>query len=298
MRILVTGGTGLIGSQLVPLLTSAHTVEVLTRNVAMAEKVLNHKIPFHSSIDQFENLNDFDAVINLAGEPIVNKRWSTKQKAIIEHSRWDLTEQLVALIKRSDNPPSVFISGSAIGYYGRQGDQEISETNDIFHDEFSHQICKTWEEIALQAESHRTRVCILRTGIVLSNLGGALGKMLLPFKLGLGGSIGSGKQYMSWIHIQDMLNGIEFLLENQNCAGIYNFTAPTPITNKDFSKTLAASLNRPSFFTTPEFVLKLAMGEMADLLLYGQRVIPTRLTESGYQFTYAELDIALRSLRL
>lgn len=298
MRILITGGTGLIGSQLVPFLAAEHKVVVLTRNVAMAERVLSHKIELHSSLDHFDDLNEFDAVINLAGEPIVNKRWSPEQKNIIENSRWQTTEQLVELFKTSSRPPGVFISGSAIGWYGRQGDQEIDEYSDSFHQEFSHSLCKKWEDIAMSAESKETRVCLLRTGIVLTGNGGALGKMVLPFKLGIGGPIGKGQQYMSWIHMQDMLRGIAHLLTQSDCSGIYNLTAPTPVTNKDFSILLAKTLGRPCVFRTPAFVLKLAMGEMADLLLYGQRVIPTRLIESGFTFEYAELEQALSSLHL
>ena len=297
MRILVTGGTGLIGSQLVPLLAAQHKLVVLTRNVAMAERVLNHKIELHSSLAHFDDLNDFDAVINLAGEPIVNKRWSQK-KQVIENSRWQTTERLVDLINKSSQPPSVFISGSAIGYYGRQNDEAIDEYSERFNDEYAHRLCKRWEDIALSVRSDKTRVCILRTGIVLSANGGALSKMLLPFKMGLGGPIADGKQYMSWIHIKDMLNGIDYLLTHSSCAGVYNFTSPNPVTNQSFSKALADNLNRPCFFKTPAFVLRMAMGEMADLLLFGQRVMPTRLLESGFKFEHAELGEALRSLRL
>ena len=153
-------------------------------------------IHYLSSLDELENLNDFVAVINLAGEPIVDKRWTEAQKGLIEHSRWDITQRLVDLIKASDTPPKVFISGSAIGYYGRQDDTKISEDFTEPHDEFSHQLCKKWEDIALSAQSEQTRVCILRTGIVLSRHGGALEKMLLPFRLGLGGPVASGKQYL------------------------------------------------------------------------------------------------------
>ena len=184
MQILVTGGTGLIGSHLVPMLNEHARVVVYTRNVASAEMILTHHVQFVSRLDAFPNLDQFDAVINLAGEPIVKKRWSEKQKHIIQHSRWDTTEKLVELIKKGDSPPSVFISGSAIGYYGRQDDQPIDEAFDAPFDEFSHQLCKKWEDIALQAANDETRVCILRTGIVLARKGGALEKMLPLFRLG------------------------------------------------------------------------------------------------------------------
>lgn len=289
MKILMTGGSGLIGSNLIPLLRPTE-VTVCTRNVAMAENILGHKVHFISNIDSLDNLNEYQVVINLAGEPIADKKWTSEQKKLIEQSRWSITEKLVQLIKNSDAPPKVFISGSAIGYYGRQDDTIIDESYTQVQDEFSHQLCERWERLAKQAESDKTRVCILRTGIVISKRGGALLKMLTPFKLGLGGSIGHGQQYMSWIHLEDMLQGIVHLIKNEACRGIYNFTSPNPVTNEEFSKQLAKTLGRPCFFRIPEFVLRKMMGEMADLLIYGQRVIPQRLLDSGYQFVYPELS--------
>ena len=275
----------------------AHVV-VSTRNVASAEMILTHHVQYVSQLDSFDNLDQFDAVVNLAGEPIVQKRWSKKQKAVIESSRWDTTSKLVELIKAGESPPSVFISGSAIGYYGRQGDTDIDESFDKPNNEFSHQLCKKWEDIALQAASDETRVCILRTGIVLSSKGGALEKMLPVFRLGLGGPIGDGEQYMSWIHIDDMLNAIMHLLIHPECEGIYNLTSPNPVTNKAFSETLAKHIQRPCFMKTPAFVMKAMMGEMSELLVYGQKVIPQRLIDSGFQFAYPGLKDALNHLNL
>lgn len=297
MHILITGGTGLIGANLIPKL-KPNELTVLTRNVSMAERELGHKVTLISSLDDLHNLNEFDAVINLAGEPIVNKKWSSKQKTIIEQSRWALTEQLVSLIQVSEFPPELFISGSAIGYYGRQGDELIDEDFTQPHDEFSHQLCKRWEQVALKAESDATRVCILRTGIVVTRRGGALMKMVPPFRMGLGGPIGDGEQYMSWIHLEDMLNGIIHLIEHPQCKGIFNFTAPNPVTNNEFSQSLAAALHRPCVMRVPKFAMRLMMGEMADLVLYGQRVVPKRLLQSGFEFEYPELEHALDCLRL
>ncbi|WP_339901219.1 TIGR01777 family oxidoreductase [Paraglaciecola polaris] len=297
MRILITGGTGLIGSNLIPKL-KPNEITVVTRNVSQAELVLGHKVTLISSLDDFENLDDFHVVINLAGEPIADKRWSPEQKKRIEHSRWDMTEKLVSLIKAGSAPPSLFISGSAIGYYGRQNEQIIDEEFDAPHDEFSHQLCARWEFLAKQAESTQTRVCIVRTGLVITRRGGALMKMVPPFKFGLGGPMGSGQQYMSWIHLEDMLDGLIHLIENTQCQGVFNFTAPTPVTNAQFSKTLATVLHRPCFLPMPAFALRVIMGDAADLLLYGQRVVPKRLQESGYQFHYPELAHALGCLRL
>ncbi|WP_088329010.1 TIGR01777 family oxidoreductase [Lacimicrobium sp. SS2-24] len=298
MRILMTGGTGLIGSRLLSRFPESHKITVLTRNLAEAQMALGRRATWLSSLKSLSNLDEFDAVINLAGEPIADKRWTTNQKEKICHSRWDITQKLVDLCQAGTQPPKVFISGSAIGYYGRQGDEIISEYHQHCHDEFSHRLCKKWEETALQAESDMTRVCLLRTGIVLSRRGGALVKMLPPFKLGLGGPMGNGKQYMSWIHISDMVAAIEFLLEQPDCQGAYNLTAPNPVTNAEFSKTLASALHRPCLFPMPAFVAKLLFGEMSDLLLYGQRVLPKRLQEAGFSFQHQHLNEALQSLQL
>ncbi|MFQ3197593.1 MAG: hypothetical protein ACI8R9_002867 [Paraglaciecola sp.] len=297
MQILITGGTGLIGSNLIPKLTP-HEITVLTRNVSMADRELGNNLTLISSLDDLPDLNKFDAVINLAGEPIVNKKWTDQQKAILIQSRCGLTEQLVSLFHASEFPPELFISGSAIGYYGRQGDELIDEDFDQPFDEFSHQLCQRWENAALKAASDATRVCILRTGVVVTRRGGALTKMMPPFRLGLGGPIGDGKQYMSWIHLEDMLDGIIHLIEHRECQGVYNFTSPNPVTNNEFSRTLASVLHRPCVFRVPKFVMRLMMGEMADLLLYGQRVIPKRLQQSGFEFRYPELKHALNCLRL
>lgn len=296
MKILITGGSGLIGSNLIPILRPCD-VAVYTRNVAMAEQILGHKIYFLSTLTHLDNLDEYDVVINLAGEPIVSKKWTDTQKRKIEHSRWSITEEIVALINAGENPPELLISGSAIGFYGRQQDQVIDEDFSTPHDEFSHQLCERWESLAKKAQSDKTRVCILRTGVVITRRGGALQKMLLPFKLGLGGPIGDGTQYMSWIHLEDMLRGIAHLIANKRCEGVYNFTAPNPVTNGEFSRELASALSRPCLFKVPEFVLRMMMGEMGDLILYGQRVVPKRLQESGYEFIYPEISQALNCLR-
>ena len=296
MKILITGGSGLIGSSLIPILRPCN-VSVFTRNVAMAEQILGHRIHFLSTLKHITNLDNYDVVINLAGEPIAAQKWTDEQKHKIQHSRWSITEEIVALINAGENPPKLLISGSAIGFYGRQQDQIIDESFTSYHDEFSHQLCERWEFLAKQAQSAQTRVCILRTGVVITKRGGALQKMLWPFKLGLGGPIGDGSQYMSWIHLEDMLRGIAHLITNESCEGVYNFTAPNPVTNKEFSRALASALSRPCVFKIPEFVLRMMMGEMADLVLYGQRVVPKRLQESGYEFIYPKISQAFDCLR-
>jgi hypothetical protein len=296
MKILITGGSGLIGANLIPLLRP-NDIAVYTRNVAMAEQILGHRIHYLSSLEQLNDLNDYQVVINLAGEPIVGKKWTEQQKHEIEHSRWSITEKIVSLIKASENPPSLLISGSAVGFYGKQSDTIIDESFTDTFDDFGHRLCERWEHLATQAESSKTRVCIIRTGIVLSKRGGALPKMLLPFKLGLGGYIGRGDQYFSWIHLEDVLRGIVHLISNSACHGVYNFTAPNPVTNHQYSHELAKALRRPCLFKIPESLLRLSLGEAADLLVYGQRVIPKRLLESGYEFVFPELAQALDCVR-
>ncbi|TPV55716.1 TIGR01777 family protein [Aestuariibacter sp. GS-14] len=299
MHILITGGTGLIGRHLIQALIKksqpANAITVLTRDVAKATSALPGHINAVTSLDVFENFDQFDVVINLAGEPIADKRWTEEQKARICNSRWDITQQVVDKIQASQHPPHTFISGSAIGYYGRQGNTPITEAHANVHDEFTHQVCEKWERIALQAVT-KTRVCLLRTGVVLSEDGGALSKMRLPFSLGLGGPIGSGKQVMSWIHIKDMVAAIVFLLERPQCEGAFNLTAPSPVTNREFVKAYAASLGRPAIFPMPAFALRLMMGEAADLLLTGQRVIPQKLRDAGFKFTFSDIQSAFADL--
>ena len=294
MQILITGGTGFIGQQLVAKLAAEHQLTLLTRDVHKSQVKLGTRHHYISQLDQLANLDAFDAVINLAGEPIVGKRWTKLQKQRICDSRWDITRQLTALINGSHNPPTVFISASAIGYYGRQGSQAIDE-NAVVHEEFSHHICSEWERLANQANDH-TRVCIIRIGIVLGLGGGALGKMLPPFKLGVGGPIGHGRQGMSWIHIHDLLSLISFLLTNEHCHGVFNATAPNPVSNAEFAKSLGHVLGKPAIIPTPPLALRLAMGEMCELLTEGQYVVPSRALKAGFHFNYPFLDQALNQL--
>lgn len=298
MHIFITGGTGFVGQGLVSaLIKKHHTITLFSRNTLKAKKIFaNIDYSFMSFTDDITKLDGADAVINLAGEPIIEKRWTKQQKKIICHSRWDLTEKLTDTIAQSNMPPNIFISASAIGFYGPHQDEKLIESSSAKMD-FGHQICQQWEQLALKAQSDNTRVCVLRIGIVLGKSGGALAKMLLPFKLGLGAKIGSGRQGMSWIHIQDMVNLIIFMLENDdNTKGVYNATAPTPVSNAEFSMTLASTLRRPCLFTTPSSVLTLLLGERADLLINGQFVYPQKALDAGFIFTYPDLDKALQNL--
>ncbi|MFQ1022337.1 TIGR01777 family oxidoreductase [Avibacterium paragallinarum] len=285
MNILLTGGTGLVGSALIPLLLAKqHQLCVLTRQIQ----------PLHfpkgvkkiNNLAEFQQLNDFDAVINLAGEPIFDHRWTVKQKAELFTSRVNLTQNLTALINRSDNPPHTFISGSASGYYGDHQDHWIDE-NSPAGTAFPSQLCQQWEAAAQQAN---TRVCLLRTGMVFSLNGGAFPKMLALYRFGLGGKLGSGKQYWAWISLQDMISGILFLLENPQCKGAFNFSAPQPITNQDFNLQLGEYLNRPHFANVPAFLLRIFLGERTQLLLNSQRISPKKLRDAGFQFNISNFQ--------
>ncbi len=296
MNVLITGGTGLIGERLVNTLKQSNVnITVLTRNPNKAVDMFGSSVTF---IDKLSSkcIENQDTVINLAGEPIANKRWSNSQKKKICNSRWDITKQLSELITKATHPPSLFISGSAVGIYGRQKDQLIDETFTQYHKEFTHEVCQMWEKLALKAESVETRVVILRTGIVLDSNSGALAKMLLPFKLGIGGKVSCGKQIMSWIHIEDVISAILHIQNTPTLKGVTNITAKYPVSNAVFSKNLADVLKRPAIFKTPAVLLKLMFGEMADLLLYGQCVIPSKLINSGFHFKYPTIDEALNNL--
>ncbi len=299
MKILLTGGTGFIGRELLKHLTT-HEIILVTRSASKAKAALNHtdvgNVTYIESLKDLYDLNDIDAVINLAGEPIADKRWSDAQKHTICDSRWKLTESIVALIHASTSPPAVFISGSAVGYYGDQQDHPFDESLLVHDIGFPHVVCSKWEEIANRARSEMTRVCILRTGVVLAPDGGALLKMLPPYRLGLGGPIGSGKQFMPWIHMLDMVRGIMYLLDTDHANGTFNLCAPHPVTNREFSQTLAKSLRRPHLLYTPKWVLKMAMGESAVLLFDSVRSKPKKLTELGFHFSYSRLEPALKNL--
>ncbi|NVN81698.1 MULTISPECIES: TIGR01777 family oxidoreductase [unclassified Vibrio] len=299
MKILLTGGTGFIGSELVKS-WNTDDVTLLTRSPEKAKQNLNHlnqnNLHYIQSLDELSNLNDFDVVVNLAGEPIADKRWSEEQKERICSSRWHITEKLVELIHASSNPPEVFISGSAVGYYGDQQQHPFDESLQVEDESFPHKVCAHWEEIAKRAESDNTRVILLRTGIVLGENGGALKKMLMPYKLGVGGPLGSGKQYMPWIHMLDMVRAINHLLSMPHAQGEFNMCAPHPVTNKLFSSTLAKQLGRPHFLFTPKWAMSLLMGESSCLLFDSIRSKPKKLTEMGFIFSYSRIEPALKNL--
>lgn len=296
MQLLITGGTGLIGRHLIPrLLQLGHQVNVVTRDVAAAREHLDERVRLWSGLNQQSDLNGIEGVINLAGEPIADKRWSASQKQQLCESRWQITEQLVSLIHASNTPPAFLISGSATGFYGDSGEVIVTE-EDPGQDEFTHTLCARWEQLALNAESDQTRVCLLRTGVVLARQGGALEKMKLPFRLGVGGPIGSGKQYLPWIHIDDMIDAIIWLMDHQALRGPFNMVAPYPVRNEQFAATLGQVMHRPAFMRTPAAAIKLMMGESAVLVLGGQHVLPKRLEASGFTFRWYDLQQALQDV--
>ncbi|PKH06247.1 TIGR01777 family oxidoreductase [Moritella sp. Urea-trap-13] len=299
MHILITGGTGFIGQAFINTHHEDYNFTVLTRNVSNAKKTFSHistsNIKFISQLEELPSAIHIDAVINLAGSPIMDKMWSDKHKHILESSRWEITQQLADFIATKTITPEVFISGSAIGVYGRQGSETIDETHGRHYPEYSSHLCEHWEEIARTA-CPNTRTAILRTGIVLGKNNGALQKMELPFRLGLGGPIGKGDQYMSWIHIDDMVAAIHYLIQHKTCSGTFNLTSPNPVTNREFSDKLAASFNNKARITTPKLLLRLLLGERADIIIYGQRVLPTRLLDSGFVFHFETLERALSAI--
>lgn len=303
MRILMSGATGMIGQawlthHAADIESGQYQVVALTRRVAYAQE-RQPNVEWISDIDCIQGMAPFDVVINLAGENLAAKRWTKNQKHRLCHSRWDITQDLVTSLKQMSHPPSVFLSGSAIGYYGAQGSDPISDLFDaepeIPTNDFTHHLCQRWEALALNLVSPETRVCLMRTGVVLSRHDGALKKMLPAFKLGVGGPLGSGKQIFSWIHIDDMVRTIDFLIE-QPLRGPVHVTAPNPISNNEFSLALAEALSKPAKIRTPCWSLKLLLGEMSEILINGQKIIPDKLLNSGFKFQHTTIKRALESL--
>ena len=300
MKLVITGGTGFIGSALCArLLELGHFLILFTRAPAPATASANKKwLTWNprSSGSWEQAIEGVDGVINLAGEPIA-RRWTEKQKEKIASSRIGTTRALVTVIGKAKEKPKFLINGSAVGYYGPRGNETLTEEAGPGSD-FLSRVCSAWENEAKRAEDYGARVITLRTGIVLGKGGGALAKMLLPFKLFVGGPLGSGEQWMSWIQLEDVIGLILFLLEHPDARGAINVTAPNPVTMNEFCKSLGDVLNRPSWAPVPAFALRLLLGEMADMLLTGQRVLPAQAQKLGYTFKYPTLREALEALSL
>lgn len=304
MDILITGGTGFIGSALVPALLASDAPEggdcltLLTRDpgriaARYPDAVSKGRLRLIGSLDDLGREDRYDAVINLAGEGIADRPWSLQRKRELRSSRVNLTENLVDWMRRARTKPSVLISASAVGWYGNQGDRVLEE-DATPQEAFTHTLCRDWENAARAAESMGVRVCIARLGVVIGPGGGMLRRVLPVFGLGLGGQLGSGEQYLSWISLADVVLGLQRLLCDREMSGVYNLTAPRPISNAEFTAVLARLLRRPALFRVPATVLRLAMGEMSCLLLEGQRVIPSRLLQARHVFLHPTLEEALR----
>jgi uncharacterized protein (TIGR01777 family) len=299
MKVIVTGATGLVGRALVrSLLSDGHSVTRLVRGEAQAFHAPGtsavHWQPEKGIVEA--KALEGHAAVNLAGEPIAEGRWTDEKKRRILESRVKGTHLLAETLAGLKEKPSVLVNASAIGFYGDRGDEVLREESASGED-FLSEVCREWEKATLAASQAGIRVVHLRIGVVLSREGGALTKMLTPFKLGVGGRVGSGRQYMSWIALDDLVNIIRRALTDEHLRGPVNAVAPTPVTNEEFTKTLGRVLGRPTIFPMPAFAARLALGELADaLMLSSTRVEPSRLKEAGFEFAHTELEGALRSV--
>jgi uncharacterized protein (TIGR01777 family) len=308
MKIVVAGGTGFLGA---PLCGSwadeGHEVLVLTRSLPPGRS--QHEpgtgvpgvtrvgwIPLQHGDDLTRTIDGATAVVNIAGESLDARRWTAARKQAIRDSRLNATRALAAAISASAAPPSAFVSGSAVGYYGDRGAEMVAEDAPPGHD-FLGRLCVEWEDEARGAERHGVRLAIVRTGIALERSGGALPRMMRPFRFFVGGPIGSGRQYLSWIHRLDWIEMVRWAVESADAAGAINATAPHPVTMREFSRALGHAMRRPALAPgVPRFVLRLAVGEIADTLVTGQRVVPGKALAAGFHFRYPEIDIALRGI--
>lgn len=303
MKIVVTGGTGFLGRPLCRTLAAdGHDVVVLTRSQAEDSSARKDGLTWFGWVPERDGgawrklVDGADAVVNLAGEPIAAHRWTEAHKARIRTSRIVTTQHVVRAITAARKSPSVLISGSAVGYYGPRGDEWVTETSPP-GDDFLARVCREWEDEARHAERSGTRVALVRTGLALERDGGALERMLLPFRLFGGGPLGSGRQFWPWIHRTDWIGLVRWLLATPTASGPFNATGPNPVTNREFSAALGRALGRPSWLPAPAFALRLALGEMADaLLLNGQRAVPERALQMGYRFQFERVDEALRAI--
>jgi uncharacterized protein (TIGR01777 family) len=300
MHVFITGGTGLIGTHLIRRLGERQdTVVLLTRRPQAARGRFGSDCtvvegdPMQAG-SWMEAVKDCDAVVNLAGEGIFNRRWNTAFKTMLRDSRVQSTENIVKVLERSGSP-RVLVNASAIGYYGPLGDEEVVEEHPP-GDDFLARICVDWERAAQGAQAFGVRIAIIRVGVVLAREGGALPPMMRPFKLFAGGPMGTGRQWISWIHLEDIVGLFLLALDQANAVGPLNGTAPNPVTNKEFTRTLGQVMHRPSFLPAPRLGLRLALGEVADLITTGQRVLPKKALALGYSFRFPSLETALTDL--
>ena len=296
MALLVTGGTGFVGRSFIKNSDESY-IAAVSRNQAKAKQTLGNTvsevIPWDPLVSPFDGPDvHFDKVVNLMGESIAEGRWTAAKKKRIHDSRVLGTRNLVDGLLATGKPPSVFVSASAIGIYGDSGEAIVDESHSV-DDIFAASVCQAWEEEANRLTSHGTRVVCLRIGIVLGDGGGAIEKMLPVFKLGLGGKLGSGNQWMSWVHIDDLIGMINWALANPSVKGPINTTAPNPVRNAEFTRTLSRAVNRPAFLPAPKFAMRLIFGEFANSLFFSQRISPKVALEQGYEFKYPNLAEAI-----
>ena len=301
MHTLITGGTGLIGRALIDsLVADSHTVTVLSRAPQRHQATLPAGVTAvrwdGKSAEGWGHLADgADALVNLAGEGIADGRWSEDRKQRILQSRVDAGKAVVEAIRQAKSRPKVLVQASAVGYYGVGDDTALPESSAPGND-FLGQVCADWEASSAEAERMGVRRVVIRTGIVLSTKGGAFPKLLLPFYFFAGGAIGNGKQYFPWIHIDDQVRAIRFLMENAQASGPYNLAAPNPPTNQEFAQKLGKAMGRPALLPVPAFVFKIIFGEMSTVLLDGQRALPQALEQAGFTFAYPEAVAAIRDI--
>lgn len=294
MRILITGASGLIGTALQKSFAeSGYEMLLATRSEPKSASQIQWDADTGFREEDLERLEGLDAVIHLAGESIAGLRWTDEKKKAIRDSRVFGTRSMIETFDKLKDRPKTFISASAMGFYGDRGDDVMTESSPAGKT-FLAEVCKEWEAESRRAEDLGIRTVLLRSGIVLSKDGGALATMMTPFKFGLGGVIGDGKQWMSWISLDDVVGIVNFVIEHENVRGAVNNTSPNPVTNEEFTKTLGSVLYRPTFLPLPEFAVHMVLGEMGDaLLLDSTRVIPKRLADAGYEFKYPDLKAAL-----
>lgn len=305
MHIIITGGSGLIGTALTKTLTAKkHKVSILSRNpgwvVGLPAGATAVQWDGRTAAGWGDLVNSADAIVNLAGESIAGEsplsmRWTAERKERILHSRLNAGKAIVEAVTAASQKPQVLIQASAVGFYGPRADEQVTEEASAGSD-FLANVCKQWEASTKAVEGHNVRRAIIRIGVVLSPKGGALPLQVLPFKFFAGGPLGSGRQYYPWIHLKDVIGGIAYLIENANASGVYNLCSPEPVTNKQLAGAIGKALSRPAFVTAPAFAFKLAFGEASTILLDGQRVIPKRLLDAGYEFQFSDIQAALSDL--
>jgi hypothetical protein len=297
MKMLMTGGTGFIGHHLSKWLgENGHEVIILSRHPAKSHDPESGNITIEPWPDNLgKRLNEMDAVINLAGENLFGQRWTASVKKRILESRVKTTRLIVEGIRSADDPPSVLLSASAVGYYGSRGRERIHEKDRPAND-FLALVCQQWEDEAKKAETSNVRTVITRIGLPLQTDGGVLGKMLTPFKFGVGGPLGNGRQFFPWIHMTDMCSAVNFLLTSEGLSGPFNMTAPIPVTMRQFAVDLGRVIHRPAWLSVPKFALDLLLGEAAKSVTASLRVVPQKLLNAGFEFQFRELEPALRDL--